>query len=280
MKNELSASQKVKKELTKKFPELKISVRGGVATYIAKIDVSIMEIKNSFINPIQDYKHDTHYVNIDADTQLQGLTSFCLIRNGKGDATRNFTGKTKKVIDDIFNIIKTHYGRHERGDSMIDSFNNYFYNINFGKWDKSLIYNGISIGDIYKHLEYAEEEEYPYKNIIITGVPSEFKSFDELQALHLEYLLSLLPKKKTAEPIKSTSSESADFDAIFQAATIEDFIHTKTGKKLQVLKLADQLSKDIFNLFRNQIKERGFGYYSRFAKGFILEEGGLLCKTA
>lgn len=278
MKKELSDSQKVKKELTKKFPELKISVRGGWATHTAKIDVSIIEIKNSFINPIQDYKHDTHYVDIDADTQVQGLTSFCLIRKGKQDATRNFTGKTKEVIDDIFKIIETHYGKHESGDSMIDSFDNYFYDIDFGKWDKPLIYNGISINDMFEHLEYAEEKEYPYRNIVTTGAPKTFNGFDELQASHLEYLLSLMPKAKETKK-ESTSHENSNFDDLFQSAAVEDFTHTKSGELLKVLKLTTQLSREDFKDFRTELKNKALGYYSRYAKGFVLEEKGLLCKT-
>jgi len=279
MKKELSASQKVKKELTKMFPDLKISVRGGLATYTAKIDVAIMEIKNSFINPVQDYEHDIHFVNINADTQAHGLISFPLIRNGNEDATRHFAGKTKEVIDDIFKVIEAHYGTHERGDSMIDSFDNYFYDIDFGKWDKPLIYNGVSIADIFEDLEYTEEKEYPYKNIVTTGAPEKFNNFDELQALHLEYLLSLMPKSKETKR-ESTSQEVAGFDEIFQAATVEDFKHTQTGEILKVLKLSNQLSREDFKDFRAQLKEKAFGYYSRYAKGFILEERGLLCKTA
>ncbi len=280
MKKELSASQKVKKELTKKFPELKISVRGGWATHTAKIDVSIMEIKNSFINPIQDYKHDTHYVNIDADTQLQGLTSFCLIRKGTGDATRNFTGKTKKVIDDIFKIIETHYGKHKRGNSMIDSFDNYFYDIDFGKWDKPLIYNSVSIVEVYKHLEYAEEKEYPYKNIIVTGAPKESKDFDELKKLHLEYLLSLLPnvEVKTVPPVLAAGTDEF-LKEVYDAASIEDFTHTQSQEQLKVLKLSHKLSRDQFVSFRAFMTKNCLGYYSRYAKGFILEKD-TSCKTA
>ena len=273
MKKELSASQKVKKELSKKFPDLKFSVTGGVATYIGKINVSIVEIKNSFINPVADYDHEISFVDLEDGSQISGIVSMELIRRGNSDARfGNYTGKTAEVIKEIFAVIEKYYGTHKAGDSMTDSFDNYFYDIDFGKWNKPLIYNGVSIKEIFANLEYAEQKEFPYKNIITTGVPTKWESFEELKAKQLEQLLALMPVSDSAH---KADQDNGDFEAIFNNGKIEEFEHTKTGEILKVLKLGDRLSKEEFKKFNTELKDRGLGYYSRFAKGFILTDAAL-----
>jgi hypothetical protein len=272
MKKELSASQKVKRDLTKKFPNLKFSVRGGWATHTPKIEVSIIEIKNSFINPVLDYEHSAKFINVTEDKQVSGLTSFGLLEKGYDHANYHYIGKTKEVVTQIFKIIEEHYGTFERGDSMIDTLNNYFYDIDFGKWDKPLIYNSINIQEVFKDLEYIDATEYPYYRVITTGTPKEYKSFDELKKLHLEYLLSLLPKVEVKTvPQVSTTNTDKFLKEVWEAASIEDYTHTQSQEQLKVLKLSHKLSRDQFVLFRAYMTKNCLGYYSRYAKGFILE---------
>lgn len=269
---ELTAAQKVKKELTKKFPNLKFSVVGGYATHTPKIEVAIMEIKNDFINPIMDYEHSTNFINVTEDKQVSGLTSFALLEKGCDHANYHYIGKTKEVVTQIFKIIEKYYGAFERGDSMIDSLNNYFYDIDFGKWNKPLIYNSVSVQEVFKDLEYVEAQEYPFHKVITTGTPKEYKSFDELKKLHLEYLLSLLPqeKSKSVPPVPATDTDEF-LKEVYDSASIEDFTHTQSQEQLKVLKLSHKLSRDQFVLFRAYMTKNCLGYYSRYARGFILE---------
>jgi len=66
---------------------------------------------------------------------------------------------------------------------------------------------------------------------------------------------------------------SINFEELLQNGSIENFEHTKTGEILRVLKLATKLSKEQFKTFNAWLKEKKMGYYSRYAHGFILNEG-------
>ena len=63
-----------------------------------------------------------------------------------------------------------------------------------------------------------------------------------------------------------------DNNEIFTAGKIEDYIHTKTGEKMELFKLTDKLSKDAFKGFRVWMKDNKNAYYSRYATGFILRK--------
>jgi len=84
--------------------------------------------------------------------------------------------------------------------------------------------------------------------------------------------------KKSSKPAKKVSTKkvveniSLDFETMIENGNIEDFEHSKTKEMLKVLKLEDTLSKDDFKSFLQYIKENNIGYYSKFAKGFILSE--------
>ena len=74
--------------------------------------------------------------------------------------------------------------------------------------------------------------------------------------------------------IRFKKEDAADFETIFKDGKIENFIHTQTKEILKVLKLNQKLAKDKFKAFNNWLKKEKKGYYSRFAKGFILTAGG------
>jgi hypothetical protein len=87
-------------------------------------------------------------------------------------------------------------------------------------------------------------------------------------AIHsnLVYSVRLKPTVDAALP----AGASVDFASLLSAGAIEAFTHTKTGQELQVLKLETKLSKEQFKAFNDWLKANSKGYYSRFARGFIL----------
>ncbi len=58
---------------------------------------------------------------------------------------------------------------------------------------------------------------------------------------------------------------------IFAGGNIIDFKHTQTGEDLKVLKLNKRLTKEEFKNFNEWLQSEDKGYYSKFAKGFILK---------
>ncbi|MGK0255482.1 MAG: hypothetical protein ACI81I_000078 [Arcobacteraceae bacterium] len=74
---------------------------------------------------------------------------------------------------------------------------------------------------------------------------------------------------KTEDKVQTTVSNE-DFNELIDLGIIEPFIHTKTGDELDVLKLNKTLSKEDFKKFNDYLKSEKIGYYSRYAKGFIL----------
>jgi len=88
------------------------------------------------------------------------------------------------------------------------------------------------------------------------------------------------PAKKARKTTKKTTTlkqvddnaTAIDFEIMVKNGNIEDFEHSKTKEMLKVLKLKDKLSKDNFKSFIQYIKTNKIGYYSKFAKGFILSE--------
>jgi uncharacterized protein YneR len=61
-----------------------------------------------------------------------------------------------------------------------------------------------------------------------------------------------------------------EFNMLFNTGLVEPFIHTKTGNELKVMKLPVALPTNDFKLFNSWMKSENKGYYSRYAKGFIL----------
>ena len=76
-----------------------------------------------------------------------------------------------------------------------------------------------------------------------------------------------ISKKQTTSNIFKGSTSN---EVIFSSGITEPFIHTKSGEELQVLKLDIKLTKDRFKSFNDWMKSESKGYYSRYAKGFIL----------
>lgn len=78
-------------------------------------------------------------------------------------------------------------------------------------------------------------------------------------------------KKSTSKKeIKDLTESNLDFEALIQEGEIVEFEHTKTHEMLKVLKLATRLSKESFKEFNQYLKKNGIGYYSKYAKGFVL----------
>ncbi len=88
---------------------------------------------------------------------------------------------------------------------------------------------------------------------------------------------SLASDKEVAEIKKSLKEleedfEDLDFSSLVENGSIEDFEHSKTHETLKVLKLEKKLSKDEFKSFIKYLRTNSIGYYSKFAKGFILSK--------
>ena len=77
-------------------------------------------------------------------------------------------------------------------------------------------------------------------------------------------------KKGALEQLNGSNLSESEMQELFETGTIEDFTHTKTGEKLKVLKLSKRLTKEEFKQFNEWLKRAKQGYYSKFAKGFIL----------
>jgi len=75
-------------------------------------------------------------------------------------------------------------------------------------------------------------------------------------------------KKSTASTVPTASNTSNE--EIYKDGEISEFIHTKTGEVLKVLKVATTLTKDTFKSFRTYMKQEQGAYYSRYAKGFVI----------
>ena len=78
--------------------------------------------------------------------------------------------------------------------------------------------------------------------------------------------IEIKEKQTTSKKFKGSTSN----EVIFSSGITEPSIHTKSGEELQVLKLDIKLTKDRFKSFNDWMKAENKGYYSRYAKGFIL----------
>jgi hypothetical protein len=67
-------------------------------------------------------------------------------------------------------------------------------------------------------------------------------------------------------------NENTEYKELLENGTIEEFTHTKTQELLKVLKLSVKLSKEQFKEFNIWLSSEGIGYYSKFARGFILKK--------
>jgi hypothetical protein len=81
---------------------------------------------------------------------------------------------------------------------------------------------------------------------------------------------NLVYKVRIKEQTSLENKKNIDFESLINKGMIEDFIHTKTGEALMVLKLATRLTKEQFKTFNTWLKDNNKGYYSKYAGGFIL----------
>jgi hypothetical protein len=79
---------------------------------------------------------------------------------------------------------------------------------------------------------------------------------------------------KRVETTKKVN-EDINFRDLIVNEDIVDFTHTRTGETLKVLKVKKRLSKDDFKLFSDYLKSNKIGYYSKYAKGFIINLNNL-----
>ena len=78
------------------------------------------------------------------------------------------------------------------------------------------------------------------------------------------------PKAKTEVKTEEKPGEKIDYVfADLPEHTVEEGKNTKTGDTIYVLKLKDRVSTDDYKAINTEVKAKG-GYYSRYAKGFIV----------
>ncbi len=86
----------------------------------------------------------------------------------------------------------------------------------------------------------------------------------------VKYIKQPVKKSKKTVIKKDIKTSKDSFLDLFWSGDISDFKHTKTKEILTVLKLKETLCKDTFKEFSKWVKDEGLGYYSRYAKGFIM----------
>ena len=78
------------------------------------------------------------------------------------------------------------------------------------------------------------------------------------------------PKAKTEVKAEEKPGEKIDYVfADLPEHTVEEGKHTKTGEPIYILKLKDRVSTEDYKAINTEVKAKG-GYYSRYAKGFIV----------
>jgi len=169
----------------------------------------------------------------------------------------------------------------------------------FGGLEKGLIYkisdDGKSIKKLTRNWEDFEDGNfYTYKKEPNKSTKPKYVHFSQEDAdngdvvfvelvekskVFSEEVFVKITTKKTRKPTKSSTTKkevvdnkNLDFETMIENGNIEDFEHSKTKEILKVLKLEEKLSKDDFKAFLQYIKLNSVGYYSKFAKGFILSE--------
>ena len=111
---------------------------------------------------------------------------------------------------------------------------------------------------------------YEFLNLFLENITSIIDDDyrDSFQNLVKEMMKVTVP----IEIVEHSNDLDNDFALLVKNGNIEDFEHSKSKEKLKVLKLETKLSKDDFKSFLQYIKSNSIGYYSKFAKGFILSK--------
>jgi N12 class adenine-specific DNA methylase len=99
----------------------------------------------------------------------------------------------------------------------------------------------------------------------------------------LEFNLARMDKFRGDYPLVEEKVQEAKnslteykYSNYFEKAKFGTFEHTKTHEMLNIMVLADKLSKDEFKEFSKYISAEKLGYYSRTAKGFIITNDDFL----
>jgi len=272
-------SQLVKSEITKMFPDLTFSVTGGYATYTPQITISITAIKNSFLNPFEGLEYKTSFINEDETTQKNGLTSYRPAQLAKGEEIplrhTELTGKLLEVYNEILKVIEKHYGNFKAGDSMFDELDNYFFDINLGKWNKELKFNGKNISEYFTPaIEYKEDFENfnrsIYTNEEINNI--EFDSFytDYPEKVKNYFINKLAAKKQNNTTTKTTHAKREPISYIFTAKT--GTYTAKNGDVWNTLILTETVPKNEWKDFIAMLKAEGIGFYNSKAKAILTDK--------
>jgi len=142
--------------------------------------------------------------------------------------------------------------------------------------------------DFYHHFKTDDKfyPSYEFLNLFLENITSIIDDGyrDGFQNLAKEMMRATTPTTTVVSEVKEVVESSNDIDSDFEDLVsvdysslvengdIEDFEHSKTHENLKVLKLETKLSKDELKGFIQYLKENSIGYYSKFAKGFILSK--------
>jgi len=151
--------------------------------------------------------------------------------------------------------------------SMIEARCRYHYTDDYA-WDNATNFGKTDWLSAYLKSEIKEGEQV--KGIIFEDW--DFKTSSGYLSLNREkegiYTFAIHSNLVYEVRVKETKKET--FEKLLNSGTVEDFTHTKTGETLKVLKLAKKLTKEQFKAFNAWLRANKKGYYSKFAKGFIL----------
>ena len=148
---------------------------------------------------------------------------------------------------------------HHRFSTCSDFYPNYKFLASFNKEVKEIVVNGYE--GAFERLSKKMMEALPSASI-----DADFETLVEVEQNNTVEVIETIVEEVSIE----ASTPSIDCEELIHNGDIIDFEHSRTKEQLKVLVIEEKLSKDDFKSFLKYIKENSVGYYSKFAKGFVL----------
>ena len=175
-----------------------------------------------------------------------------------------FDGPTSEEIDSVIN--KYEYGYF---NSMEDIYEyNKDHNDSYGEVKYTFSKRNYSKGAMQDAVDYCNIDT----EVLMSDYDnSAYIKVDIEDTYKVNHYLNEKSLYKNSEPIAVKTSDNTSNEEIYNTGIVEDFTHTKTKEVLKVLKVAHKLTRDAFKSFKDYMKQEQGAYYSRYAKGFVLQ---------